>query len=120
MNLWGRVRRILNPVMRLWAPYLSPLTLVRHAGRRSGRHYATPVLAWRQGDRLAVVLFYGEHTDWVRNVLAAGAAEVRRAGHTWLLTNPRVVDATDPAVVVTTVRRLAGSRWRVLLGELSD
>lgn len=111
-------KRVTNRVQGLWAPYLPPWAVIVHKGRKSGRTFRTPVLAYRSGRRLGVVLYYGEDSDWLRNVLAAGGASVVRAGKTVALTNPRVVDATDPAVG-TGLRRLA-LRHRVLLGELLD
>jgi deazaflavin-dependent oxidoreductase (nitroreductase family) len=111
-------KRVTNRVQGIWAPYLPPWAVIIHKGRLSGRRYRTPVFAWRSGDRLGVVLYYGERSEWLRNVLAAGGAEVRRAGRVWHLSDPRVLDATDPAVRGV-VPRLAGGR-RVLLGELTD
>ncbi|HEV2781973.1 MAG TPA: nitroreductase family deazaflavin-dependent oxidoreductase [Actinophytocola sp.] len=112
-------KRVTNRVQGVWAPYLPPWALIVHKGRKSGAEYRNPVLAWRSGDRLEVVLFYGERTDWVRNVLAVGGGEVIRRGRTMSLANPRVVDGTDPAVSAP-VRRVAGARLRVLLGDLAD
>ena len=112
-------KRVTNRVQGVWAPYLPPWALIVHKGRKSGREYRTPVLAWRSGDRLGVVLYYGERAEWLRNVLAAGGAEVVRGGRTMRLADPRVVDATDPEAGAT-LRRLAGRNRRVLLGRLSD
>jgi deazaflavin-dependent oxidoreductase (nitroreductase family) len=70
--------RVANPVLRLWAPWLPPLALIVHRGRRSGREYRTPVLAWRSGPELFVTLYYGSRAQWVRNVRAGGAEVVRR------------------------------------------
>lgn len=111
-------RVVTNRVQGMWAPWLPPWAVIVHKGRKSGRVYRTPVLAARAGERLGVVLFYGEDADWVRNVLAAGTADVVRAGKTWRLSEVRVVDAADPAVSPM-VRRVARGN-RVLLGQLSD
>jgi deazaflavin-dependent oxidoreductase (nitroreductase family) len=112
-------KKVTNRVQGLWAPYLPPWAVIVHKGRKSGREYRTPVLAWRSGDRLGVVLYYGERAEWLRNVLAAGGAEVVRGGRTMRLTDPRVVDGTDPQAGGT-LRRLAGRGRRVLLGRLDD
>jgi deazaflavin-dependent oxidoreductase (nitroreductase family) len=111
-------KRVTNRVQGVWAPWLPPWAVIVHKGRKSGRVYRTPVVAARSGDRLRVVLWYGERADWVRNVLAAGEAEVVRAGRTLTLSRPQVVDASDPAVGAV-LRRVA-LRNRVLVGELSD
>src|SRR6266487_6631191 len=87
--------RITNRVQGLWAPWLPPWALIVHKGRTSGREYHTPVMAWRLGDRFAIMLFFGQESDWVRNVLAAGGAEVRRAHRVRRLTEPRVVAGAD-------------------------
>src|SRR5206468_2938884 len=79
------------------APWLPPWAVIVHKGRKSGREYRTPVLSWRSGNRLEVVLYYGADTDWVRNVLAAGEAGVVRGRRTWRLTAPRVVAAAESA-----------------------
>lgn len=112
-------KRVTNRLQGLWAPYLPPWVVIVHKGRKSGGTYRTPVLGWKSGTRLGVVLYYGAGTDWVRNVLAARGAEVRRAGGTYTLRDPRVVDAKDPAVSPA-LRRLAGGRRPVLLAELTD
>jgi deazaflavin-dependent oxidoreductase (nitroreductase family) len=54
--------------------------MVVHRGRRSGRRYRTPVLAFRVDDGYVVALFYGADRDWVRNVLAAGGCTLSGAG----------------------------------------
>lgn len=73
-------RSVANPVVRLVAGRLPPLAIVLHRGRRSGRAFATPVLAFGTGDGLVVGVLYGIESDWVRNVLAAGRAQVMRRG----------------------------------------
>lgn len=111
-------KKVTNRIQGLWAPYLPPWAVIIHKGRKSGREYRNPVLAFRSGSHLAVILFYGERADWLRNVLAADGAQVRRANHVSTLTNPRILNPTDPAVPPK-VRRLAGRR-RVLLADLTE
>lgn len=111
-------RMVTNRVQGLWADRLPPWGVIIHRGRRSGREHRTPVLAWRDGDRLVVALFYGADTDWVRNVLSAGHATVVRAGTHLALTDPHVVpaDAADLDGVAHVAGRLAGS---VLVGVVA-
>ncbi len=74
-------RRATNHVLGPLARYLPPLALVRHIGRSSGRIYETPVLAFPHAGQTPIALTYGADTDWVANVLAAGACDiVRRNG----------------------------------------
>lgn len=66
-----------------------------HTGRRSGREYRTPVNVFRREGGFVVALTYGSGSQWVRNVLAAGSAEIVTRGRAHPVVNPRVV--TDPA-----------------------
>jgi deazaflavin-dependent oxidoreductase (nitroreductase family) len=86
-------RRLFNPAVRTFAGRRgSPLAVVVHRGRRSGRRYRTPVLAFRRDDGYVVALFYGADSDWARNVLAAGSCTLERGGRRVGLTDPRMLD----------------------------
>jgi deazaflavin-dependent oxidoreductase (nitroreductase family) len=84
--------RVTNHVLGPFAQRLPGFAVVRHVGRRSGRSYRTPVNLFRRGDRYVISLTYGADSQWVRNVLAAGAVDVETRG--------RVVHLVDPEVVV--------------------
>jgi len=87
-------RLAFNRVMRTFAGRRgSPVAVVEHRGRRSGRQYRTPVLAFGADGGYLVVLFYGADRDWVRNVLAAGGCTLKRGGRRVELTAPRLLDA---------------------------
>jgi deazaflavin-dependent oxidoreductase (nitroreductase family) len=64
---------------------------VAHRGRRSGRSYRTPVIAFRRADGYVISLPYGPERDWVRNVLAAGSCTLERGGRGVELTAPRLL-----------------------------
>ena len=111
-------RAVNNPIQLLYAWLLPPWVVICHRGRRSGRMYRTPVNAYRRGDVLAVVVLYGERSDWVQNVLAGGGHAVR-AGRTYELLRPRVIppdDAPDVAPVARLLGRLSG---KLFVAELS-
>jgi deazaflavin-dependent oxidoreductase (nitroreductase family) len=81
----------LNRVVRHIAPRAPGLGLVVHRGRRSGREYQTPVNVFRTEDGFVIALTYGpQHTDWVKNVLAAGGCELRTGGRVLRMNSPRV------------------------------
>jgi deazaflavin-dependent oxidoreductase (nitroreductase family) len=81
----------LNRVTVKVAPWFPSLAVVVHHGRRSGRRYETPVMVFRAPDGFIIALTYGpQHTDWVRNVLAAGGCELRASGRTHQMRSPRV------------------------------
>lgn len=84
---------VTNRIQGLWAPYLPPWAVVFHTGRRSGRTFHNPVVAFRRGPTLAVGLLYGSDAQWVKNIVAAGGGEVVRKGRRMKITNPRVVTA---------------------------
>jgi deazaflavin-dependent oxidoreductase (nitroreductase family) len=83
---------------------LSPLAVVVHRGRRSGRPYRTPVLAFRAGDGYVISLPYGPERDWVRNVLAAGSCTLERGGRRLELTSPSMLGREGMALVPGPVR----------------
>jgi deazaflavin-dependent oxidoreductase (nitroreductase family) len=109
-------RAVNNPIQRQYAWLLPPWVIVAHRGRRSGRVYRTPVMAFRRGRTLAVVILYGTRSDWVRNVLA-GDASVVRGGRTYPLLAPRVVGPDEPGLSAPARRfgRVSGS---LLVAEL--
>ena len=84
-------RKVTNPLQGQYAWLVPPWVIICHRGRRTGRLYRTPVNAYRRGSTLAIVVLYGAESDWVRNVLA-GDGQVVRAGRTYELLEPRLVD----------------------------
>jgi deazaflavin-dependent oxidoreductase (nitroreductase family) len=86
-------RAITNPLINLFAGILPPQAIVHHVGRRSGRHYRTPVIAFPTGRGYVTPLPYGTDTDWCLNVLQARHCTLERAGQRIDLDNPRVVKA---------------------------
>ena len=107
-------RLVFNRVVRTFAGRrLSPVAVVVHRGRRSGRRYRTPVLAFRVDDGYVVAPFYGADSDWVRNVLAAGSCALERGGRRVRLTDPRMVGADDGMALVPALMRPALRLLRV-------
>lgn len=87
---------LLNPLMlRLAGTRYWYASVIRHTGRRSGKQFATPVVADRVGDRFIVPLPYGTQVDWLRNVLTAGRAGLVSKGTSFELTAPEIIDATE-------------------------
>ena len=64
-----------NPAVRPIARYLPTFSVIKHRGRASGKPYETIVTAYRKDNVLAIALAHGK-TDGVKNVLAAGEADV--------------------------------------------
>ena len=66
-------------------------SVVRHQGRRTGRTYHTPVWAVPTEDGFVIALVYGSGTDWLKNVLASGAAAIVHQGETYPVDQPEIV-----------------------------
>ena len=109
---------VTNPIARNVAGRLPGFAIVMHVGRRSGRHYATPVNLFRHDDRYVIALTYGADAQWVRNVLAAGACDVELRGRSIHLVGPEIVhdsrQALVPAAVRPILRLLRVSEFMVL------
>jgi deazaflavin-dependent oxidoreductase (nitroreductase family) len=73
----------------------SSTSIVRHVGRHSGRTYETPVVAVAHEDTILIALPYGERTDWLKNVLAGGKADVVTHGRTHGVSQPQVIPMTE-------------------------
>jgi deazaflavin-dependent oxidoreductase (nitroreductase family) len=97
-------RVVTNRVLGPLAPYLPGFAIVSHVGRRSGRSYRTPVNLFRRGDGYVIALTYGAGSQWVRNVLAAGGADIESRGRRLHLIDPKVVRDPTRSVVPTPVR----------------
>ena len=116
MKVSRRVARfnkaVTNRVQGVYAWILPPWAVILHRGRRSGRAYRTPVLAFRQDHAVIVALIYGEESDWLRNLQAAGGGLIVRAGRTYELGRPRVVE-TGAAAELSRLPRVARAYCRL-------
>ena len=81
-----------NPVVKPLLRLMPGMATIKHRGRKSGKQYETIVTAYRKGDTVAIALGHGK-TDWVKNVLAAGEADLRLIRRDLHLTNPRILPA---------------------------
>lgn len=88
--------RVMRPLaLRSAGKEGSGTSVVRHTGRRSGRHYQTPVIAARHDDLLLIALPYGERTDWLKNVLGTGSAVIVTSGHSYKVDRPEVIPIAE-------------------------
>lgn len=81
----------LNKVTVRIAPVAPGFGVLTHRGRKSGRVFHTPVNVFAKPDRVVIALTYGTDSDWLKNVQAAGACDVRTRGSDIHLVNPRLV-----------------------------
>jgi deazaflavin-dependent oxidoreductase (nitroreductase family) len=101
----GRFNRVVtNRILGLGAGRLPGFGIITHQGRRSGRRYRTPVGVFRRPGQIVIALTYGPNVDWVRNVLAAGHAEIITRRRTYRLVNPRLVEDAERSLASPPVR----------------
>ena len=105
-------KAVTNRVQGVYAWIVPPWAVILHRGRRSGRAYRTPVLAFRQHRTLVVALLYGEESDWLRNLQAASGGLIVRAGRTYELGRPHVVE-TDAAAELSRLSPVARAYCRL-------
>ena len=105
-------RVIFNPIIKLIAGRFF-YALVIHTGRRSGKAYATPVVATKKDEFVFVPLPYGANTDWLLNVQAKGECLVKIKGQCYSLIGPEIVAPADALPVFPGTLRRALKRAKV-------
>jgi deazaflavin-dependent oxidoreductase (nitroreductase family) len=89
-------KRFMNPrQMRSAGRPGAYAAVIHHVGRSSGRPYTTPVGVVRTGDEILIGLPYGTRPDWLKNVMAAGAAALDHEGDHVEVDHPEVVSTAD-------------------------
>ncbi len=99
---------VLNRFTRRFAHRLPGFAIISYRGRKSGKTHRTPMNVFRDGDDYIFALTYGSDVQWVKNVLAAGSADVQ--------IGDRTIALTDPELFVDPRRLLMPLPVRVLLG----
>jgi deazaflavin-dependent oxidoreductase (nitroreductase family) len=111
----GPVRLLARPfgpiAMRLAGTRWFPLwAILRHAGRTSGKAYATPVVARATPDGFMIPLPFGDATQWARNLFAAGGGSIQFAGREYAIEEPRIVDREVAAAHLPALFRFLAGR----------
>jgi deazaflavin-dependent oxidoreductase (nitroreductase family) len=89
LDLVRKLSRKMKPlVLRTAGSKGAHTSIVRHVGRNSGQIYETPVVAAPVDDGFVIALPYGPDTDWLKNLFAAGRAEVVFDGGTHEVEGP--------------------------------
>lgn len=81
--LWLLKNTLNRLTTRLAATGHGPFSLVRHVGRKSAKHYQTPIIVARVPEGFIAELTYGENVNWYRNIIAAGECDLVVRGVTW-------------------------------------
>ena len=103
---------VTNRITSRFAARLPGFGILRHVGRKSGRVYRTPVNVFRTPEGFLIALTYGRESEWVRNVVSAGACQLETRGVQYQLSAPTIVH--DPTrrrfpIPVRIVLRLIGA-----------
>lgn len=102
-------RVVTNRVAAPFAERLPGFAVLHHTGRKTGTSYATPLNAWREGEKIVVALTYGEDVDWLKNARASEESVFMMRGEEVTVGRPGVVwDHPDTEVVPGTVRMVLG------------
>jgi deazaflavin-dependent oxidoreductase (nitroreductase family) len=97
---------IAHRLIRASGPIMSPFAgrrffplwaILEHRGRKSGRVYSIPVVARRMPTGFVIPMAFGEQTDWVRNVLAAGTCSLVWKGHRYEADQAESIDRAEAA-----------------------
>ncbi|MGE2834560.1 nitroreductase family deazaflavin-dependent oxidoreductase [Mycobacterium sp. SMC-4] len=107
-----------NPVIKPLGGKLPGLSIIKHRGRKSGRQYEAVVTAYRKGGQLAIVLGHGK-TDWAKNVLAAGEADVRLFRDEVHIVNPRIVPNGQGVEALPAIARRQAKTVAVFVADIA-
>jgi len=80
-----------NPLLGTVAWLVPPMAVVHHVGRKTGRPYRSPVIAFRSRAGVVIPMTYGRDVDWARNIARAGGCDLAQGGRRFALRNPRIV-----------------------------
>jgi len=124
---------VTNRITTRFAAQLPGFGILTHVGRKSGRVYRTPVNVFRAPEGFLIALTYGRDSEWVKNVVAAGACQLETRGVQYRLSTPTIVH--DPTrrrfpLFVRTIFRLKEKvscgktlcikRWMLRTGMLTQ
>lgn len=70
-----------------------PYSILTHKGRRSERIYKTPVLATYLDEDIYIPLPYGDHVDWLLNVLKHDGCTILWKGTEVTASDPEVIES---------------------------
>ncbi|QQG96047.1 nitroreductase family deazaflavin-dependent oxidoreductase [Mycobacteroides chelonae] len=115
-------KRVTNRIQGKWAGTVPPYGVILHRGRKSGTIYRTPVVLLRARTGFAVMAGYGRHSDWIKNLEAAGTVDIQRRGETSTFNQILVASAPEALrhlrPIGRWVTRCLKPEWVVLMLEI--
>lgn len=88
-------------------------SVVLHTGRRTGKAYATPVVAEQVPGGFLIPLPYGTRVDWLRNVQHTDRATIQYRGRSYDVTAPEIIDAATAGPRLSPRRRRQFQRFGI-------
>ena len=82
-------------MMKIAGKKHSPIVLIEHIGRKTGKIYQLPIMAQKHNDGFMFALTYGTGVDWYKNVLASGSAKIIANGTRYELSEPVTVNKKE-------------------------
>ncbi|WP_197739947.1 nitroreductase family deazaflavin-dependent oxidoreductase [Mycolicibacterium sp. P9-64] len=110
--------KYVNPLLRPLSKRAPGFAVVKHRGRTSGKEFETIVTAYRKDGLVAIGLMHGK-TNWVKNVLAAGEADIHVARKDLHLTNPRVLPAGTVDPTLPRIAQMLAKRQGTFVADIS-
>ena len=91
--------RAFNPIGRAMAGHrwFKLYGLLVHRGRTSGRVYRTPLVVRPVEGGFVIPLPFGDKTQWLKNLLAAGTGQIVWNGTTYDVDAPQLIDQAEAA-----------------------
>lgn len=109
--------KYVNPLLRPLSKRMPGFAVITHRGRTSGKDYETIVTAYRKGSVLAIGLIHGK-TNWVKNVVAAGEADIHVGRKDLHLANPRVLPAGTVDSTLPRIPRMLAKRQGTFVADI--
>ena len=110
--------KYISPMLRPLSKRMPGMAVIKHRGRTSGKEYETIVTPYRKGQVLAVGLAHGK-TNWVKNVLAAGEADIQIGKKNLHLVNTRVLPAGTVDSSLPRMAQVVGKRSGVFVADIA-
>ena len=105
-----------NRFARRFAVRVPPFVVVHNVGRKSGRAYETPVVAFAGYDggtrMVATPLVWGRDAGWCVNIRAAGSYTLTRRNRRYLVDELRIVAPAEATRIVGGGARLTNALVR--------
>jgi deazaflavin-dependent oxidoreductase (nitroreductase family) len=110
--------KYINPMLRPLSKRMPGLAVIKHRGRTSGQEYETIITPYRKGSVVAIGLAHGK-TNWAKNVLAAGGADLQVGKETLHLVRPRVLPAGTDDPTLPRVAQMLLKRSGIFVADIA-